>query len=546
MKDTDEVAVFWDYENCPAPSNTSGYAIVNNIRSVAQTFGSVKLFKAYLEVTEQVPVSRAQVLRSELQSSGVSLTDCPHNGRKDVADKMIIVDMLAHAIDNPAPSTIVLISGDRDFAYALSILRLRRYRVVLITLSNAHPSLRVQASLCFDWISDVLEPVDSTMLHQLTSPYRGKTSLPPTHDKFYSDPKGHNHSRFPSQESHDEKSTNVEIMDYIQDQTRRREISRTPPRTPPRRDGRHDFLPPDLEQPKGQPAPSCVASSVVLNRPESPARVIHTPVASSCHINPNGSIETSLTVTARDSNSSRTTLTPNTSAGSTPKLATYGSIMPSRSSTHFNLRGSSSLPNLQYVAASVPELASFPGRILPTEPDLRGPSPSSQQGTSSPINTKTQSPSGIDQIDGDSGDPDPLPTYSDISPHPNVFTPPSAPAPTLMLPSSLSNITAPAATQSPVKAANPPQPTSFPVVPDKFKVLVQCLKSYRAKGTLRPLRSNVAVQIASNGTTYRQAGVLKFKQYVTLAVKAGIVEVGGSEATAFIVLREPWCNVPSP
>jgi hypothetical protein len=77
-------------ENCPAPSNTSGYAIVNNILTIAQTFGSVKLFKAYLEVTEQVPMSRAVLLRSELQSSGVSLTDCPHNGRKDVADKMIL------------------------------------------------------------------------------------------------------------------------------------------------------------------------------------------------------------------------------------------------------------------------------------------------------------------------------------------------------------------------------------------------------------------------------------------------------------------------
>ena len=102
----DEVAIFWDYgecewthfltpnlfstENCPAPSNASGYDIVNNIRSIAQTFGSVTLFKAYLEITEQVPMSRALLLRSELQSSGVSLTDCPHNGRKDVADKMII------------------------------------------------------------------------------------------------------------------------------------------------------------------------------------------------------------------------------------------------------------------------------------------------------------------------------------------------------------------------------------------------------------------------------------------------------------------------
>lgn len=48
------------------------------------------LFKAYLEVSEQVLSPRSMSLRSELQASGVSLTDCPHNGRKDVADKMIL------------------------------------------------------------------------------------------------------------------------------------------------------------------------------------------------------------------------------------------------------------------------------------------------------------------------------------------------------------------------------------------------------------------------------------------------------------------------
>ena len=105
MKNNDEVAIFWDYgeyyhhtkisfiisisENCAVPANTSGLTIVNKIRSVAQTYGSIKLFKAYLEASEHLPLSRPLLL-SELQSSGVSLTDCPHNGRKDVADKMII------------------------------------------------------------------------------------------------------------------------------------------------------------------------------------------------------------------------------------------------------------------------------------------------------------------------------------------------------------------------------------------------------------------------------------------------------------------------
>jgi hypothetical protein len=50
---------------------------------------SVTPFKAYLDMSEQ-PSKNAVAFRSEPQSSGVSMIDCPHNGRKDVVDKMII------------------------------------------------------------------------------------------------------------------------------------------------------------------------------------------------------------------------------------------------------------------------------------------------------------------------------------------------------------------------------------------------------------------------------------------------------------------------
>ncbi len=69
---------------------------------------------------------------------------------------VLIVDMLAYALDNPAPSTVVLITGDRDFAYAFSVLKLRRYRTILVTLPNAHASLTFQASIRFDWYRDVV------------------------------------------------------------------------------------------------------------------------------------------------------------------------------------------------------------------------------------------------------------------------------------------------------------------------------------------------------------------------------------------------------
>ncbi|PSR88887.1 hypothetical protein PHLCEN_2v5036 [Hermanssonia centrifuga] len=156
LQEVDEnVAIFWDYENCELPATADGFTVASGIRRIAHEYGTVKVFKAYFEMSE-LTSSRSISLRSELQSCGVSLIDCPHNGRKDVADKMMLVDMLAHAIDNPAPSTIVLISGDRDFVYAVSILGLRKYRVVVIAPNAVHTSLKSQASAFYEWPRHVL------------------------------------------------------------------------------------------------------------------------------------------------------------------------------------------------------------------------------------------------------------------------------------------------------------------------------------------------------------------------------------------------------
>jgi len=148
------VAIFWDYENCSPPLSSQGYAIVNGIRRIANVFGPVTTFKTYLDISVQPQSSKSINFRSELQSSGVSVVDCPHNGKKDVVDKMILVDMLAFALDHhDSPVTIILIAGDRDYAYAMSTLRLRQYTVVLIVPScpNISQSLQSQASVVIDW-----------------------------------------------------------------------------------------------------------------------------------------------------------------------------------------------------------------------------------------------------------------------------------------------------------------------------------------------------------------------------------------------------------
>ncbi|KAL1709884.1 NYN domain-containing protein [Schizophyllum commune] len=145
------VGILWDYENVPVPKGYSGYGAVQRIRDIALQYGTINLFKAYLQVN-----GHATNVRAELQISGVSLTDTPHVGYKDVADQMLQVDMLVFAWDNPPPTTIVLISGDRDFAYAAAILRNRNFRIVIITLAQAVTCLREQATQVFDWRTEVL------------------------------------------------------------------------------------------------------------------------------------------------------------------------------------------------------------------------------------------------------------------------------------------------------------------------------------------------------------------------------------------------------
>ncbi|KAJ4488216.1 NYN domain-containing protein [Lentinula aciculospora] len=151
-----QVAIFWDYENCSPPPNISGYELVSRIRDLAHEHGSVHLFKAYTYHSEKTS-ARSLALRSELQSSGVSLTEFSRNDFKDVIDRMIIADVLTFAMDNPYPSTttIMLISNEREFAYALSILRLRMYRVIVVApmLPRPHISLKSQASFFFNWFA---------------------------------------------------------------------------------------------------------------------------------------------------------------------------------------------------------------------------------------------------------------------------------------------------------------------------------------------------------------------------------------------------------
>ncbi|KAF8162982.1 NYN domain-containing protein [Crassisporium funariophilum] len=486
MRNTDDVAIFWDYENCPAPSNASGYAIVNNIRSVAQPYGSIKAFKAYLGVSELFPESRASTLRSELQSSGVSLIDCPHNGRKDVADKMILVDMLAHAIDNPAPSTIVLISGDRDFAYALSVLRLRRYRVILLTLSNAHSSLTAQATIRFDWISDILKPIHAPSKHFTTH-----AGLPLASKEYDS---GVTYSDDIHKTCHSVSvAPDVDIEQYLQARNQQSRTSGPSSNT--------GFVGPSIFR---SPSTSTVtkvadispgAETLILSPPFRPfdsGQAISTFISganvSRSAFNSNNSgdgVSTSKSVDVERIDSPSHEKRP--AVVSPTFIHDYESPLPSKT-RRLSAPDNAVNDNLSFPLA----MSNRPRRLSSSAPPIQFENPLTVESTTT-VNVTQETAKGLISLSG-------------------------------------------------IPQPNPPFPL---LVPPKFRVLVQCLQIHRQRGLLQPRRSQVGEMLAKTDT-YQQAGVQNFAPYVILAQKEGIIELGGKDGGCWISLKPAWYNAILP
>ncbi|KAF9533389.1 NYN domain-containing protein [Crepidotus variabilis] len=632
MNRPDDVAIFWDYENCPVPSSSSGCAIANSITSLSRPFGSVKLFRAYLEIADQLPLSRSVGLRSELQSSGVSLIDCPHNGRKEVADKMIIVDMLAFAIDNPAPCTIVVISGDRDYAYALSVLKLRCYRMVLVTLPNAHTTLTAQASLCFDWSASVVNA--SVTPNNAVHP--GPSSRYPIR---------HSHSQQPSLEPLSppeyacqppnllpstspvgpEETPN--ITNFLQNRTHHRlSVSQTlpggrsssQPRAPERGIDNNatvtaiDSSRPPLAVPVAtSPAPPLVADDASLAEVSNPLSYFRKEGRSGSTpgllLSPN-TVSLSTGVDLRNHDSVPTDGPVPESGSPGPSVHTVKLVeevdeqhptgtadvedsdgdTDSSSGTTFIERPVSAPSTLP----SLPQFATAPDATpvwlngaqwevdTPTNENTASfdndSTPPSLQDVSSPLPVSPVKPRVIrsaglpafsfaamarlqavdlNKIEDAGLEPDIMPVISPKMIEPNRLSSLiSVTNTTSTSPSSSAHyLTAPQTPQDknvqlpdPNRTACPsPSSSTFPlpqtrIIPSEFVTLVQCLQMRIAHGHYRPLLTEVALQSAEVWAAASKTGSVGFGQNVNLAVKAGIIEMGGTERQPWISLKPEW------
>ncbi|BGP42543.1 hypothetical protein JCM10449v2_006555 [Rhodotorula kratochvilovae] len=132
------VTVYWDYENIRIPAEVPAQLALARLQELAVARGVVTQTRAYAEEVYATSKNRKAV-RLAFQNAGWSLIDAPHDGRKDVVDGMIMVDMLCFALN------------------ACSTLRNHRTRVILITQPHANAALRHAADEVLDWRTDVLK-----------------------------------------------------------------------------------------------------------------------------------------------------------------------------------------------------------------------------------------------------------------------------------------------------------------------------------------------------------------------------------------------------
>ncbi|PFH52366.1 hypothetical protein AMATHDRAFT_2103 [Amanita thiersii Skay4041] len=148
-----DVYIFWDLVSCSVYRETS-IAAVNHLKEIGHKHGTIKQLQTYID--SPVHGTAMSQVMADLTFAGVAVINCPRDGQNTTADRLMTVDMFAHVIDHPH-SILLVVTANRNFAYPISILQLRKYSLVIVTLHDAHPSIWTKASEYATWDSDVYD-----------------------------------------------------------------------------------------------------------------------------------------------------------------------------------------------------------------------------------------------------------------------------------------------------------------------------------------------------------------------------------------------------
>ena len=476
---------------------------------------------------------------------------------------------MAHALDNSASSTLVLISGDRLLAYALSILRLRCYRVVVIAPDTAHPSILAHASLSFNWVVDVLNPTTTSATDTSAAGAGASTKDqfqprgPPILCDSCQPPLDSSNFKFPKppQPGLVNGVADSDSSSYLDNPQLRLRPARA---TSKRRNLSETFTSPLLS--KEVPLPQVPSLPVPPTRTFATRAVSTDPVP----ILPPKVYESRATSPVTISDVPVPLFVPKAikpiqepvqiSILPTPpyisEQVSQDSEPPRRTDIASGGRECWGLQDLQRYVQERAETLKSPmtdstigersqNPTLPIKPSLpsKPPLPSDSLATT-PHFTRPPSLSSIkasDSWDSTSQATEGPQTVVQSSPSNTSVSLLSRPMPT---PTSSPAITRKVLNSSiPAAARVPPGPPT--VVPPAFKPLVKALHHMRrSRDSVRPLQRAVAGAMNSTKETYQAAGVDRFPPYLNLAKEQGLVDVGGSTGKEWVSLRPDWLFVP--
>ncbi len=160
MSDTDTIAVFIDAENLAALSPEAGVPFdIKKLLEKLREEGTIRYAKAYGDWTRR-PLS---LYRNDFQDSTVEMCMLSTNFRgKNTADIQMAMDALEMALLPAAPTTMVIVSGDRDFVPLAQ--KIRRYGIKVIGIGlkdSASDALKKQCDR-YIYYDELFPEVDGT------------------------------------------------------------------------------------------------------------------------------------------------------------------------------------------------------------------------------------------------------------------------------------------------------------------------------------------------------------------------------------------------
>ena len=139
------------------------HTTITTISHKCTSYGALTTFRGYLERNDELyPPDHTQDV---LTLHGVTLLQYPPATRDSNFERLLITDLFTFALDNPAPSTIVLITNAELSAYPISALRNRHFRIILV---SQHPlafqGLAAQASEVMEWSQFLGRPREAKLI----------------------------------------------------------------------------------------------------------------------------------------------------------------------------------------------------------------------------------------------------------------------------------------------------------------------------------------------------------------------------------------------